>query len=841
MTRNKNPEGMHYVQVVINVPHINGTFDYHVPEVLAGKILAGCLVEVPFGKQSVQGIVLRQVSEPQIPKTRPISALLEEQPVLNAFQINLAVRMAAETLSPLSSWGSLMLPPGLSQHADTLYTLLSAQSNSEIHFSPLQEKMISLFQTRGSALRGNQLEYAFKHHKWKPALQKLIDHGLIKSQAVLQAPSVRARTIRTVQLGCTPEEALARLEETGRAGSTAQERRRAILQFLIQEPWPVDAAWVYAGSGGNAQDIKFLADNGLVQLGESEIWRDPLENIHETPQLIPQLTEGQAQVWRVVESQLENNLPFSPMLLHGVTSSGKTEIYLRAAEAMLRQNKQVIILVPEISLTPQTVRRFLGRFPGQVGLVHSRLSPGERYDTWRRARTGQLPIIVGPRSALFTPLDRLGLIIIDECHDDSYYQNDLSPFYNTLNAALIYREISGCKVLMGSATPTISLLYQAQQEKWTLLHLPQRILAHRQFEQSIAVPSQKAENLSLPLPPIETIDMRQELKEGNRSIFSRALEKSLRQVLEQEQQAILFLNRRGAATYIFCRDCGHTLLCPRCNLPLTLHNAEDRNSILICHTCNYRRQMPRLCPQCKSTRIREYGMGTEKVEGEVLKLLPQARVLRLDAGTVKAHDAHEILLTHFANHQADILIGTQMLAKGLDLPLVTLVGVILADVGLNLPDYRAPERTFQLLTQVAGRAGRSPLGGKVIFQTFQPELYPIQAAANYDFEGFYQRELAYRRKTGYPPFSRLVRLEYRHKQVEQAEATAQAFAKQLQHWIEVEQYASTDLIGPVPCFYQRLRGEYRWQIILRGPNPLELLRNKPLENWRVEIDPPSLL
>ncbi len=312
----------------------------------------------------------------------------------------------------------------------------------------------------------------------------------------------------------------------------------------------------------------------------------------------------------------------------------------------------------------------------------------------------------------------------------------------------------------------------------------------------------------------------------------------LRKTLEAGQQAILFINRLGSATYVFCRTCGYVLRCPRCERTLTLHSAAAE---LVCHTCNYRRKMPAKCPQCGSNQIRDYGTGTEKVEQEVQKIFPAARTLRWDSETTRQKGSHDLLLSHFIAHRADILVGTQMLAKGLDLPLVTLVGAVLAEAGLHLEDYRAPERTFQLLTQVAGRAGRSPLGGRVVLQTFQPDHYAIQAAAAHDYNGFYNRELQERRRLGYPPFSRLVRLEYRHLESRKAQDSAHHMAVQVEHWIKEGGYTSTDIIGPVPCFFARMNSYYRWQIILRGPDPSAVLRGKNLGDWRVEVDPQSLL
>jgi primosomal protein N' (replication factor Y) len=536
-------------------------------------------------------------------------------------------------------------------------------------------------------------------------------------------------------------------------------------------------------------------------------------------------------------------------------------------EAILQQGKSAIILVPEIALTPQTVRRFIARFPNQVGLVHSKLSAGERYDTWRRARSGLLSAVVGPRSALFTPFSNIGLIVVDECHDQSYYQSETPPAYHAREAAVIYARQLGAVCILGSATPDIVSTYRAAQGDWIPLSLPARILAHKDaIRRQMATldtlpPSETARPKAVfrtlekdaettELPPVHIVDMREELKAGNRSIFSLPLQRALKNILDHKQQAILFINRRGMATYIFCRDCGQALKCPRCDIPLTYHlnsagksnrRTSQGTSGLICHRCHYRRQLPKKCPSCGSSRIKQYGTGTERVEAQVKSLLPQATTVRWDWETTRKKGAHDVILEHFANHQADILIGTQMLAKGLDLPLVTLVGVVLADVGLNLPDYRATERTFQILTQVAGRAGRSPLGGQVILQTFQPDHYVIKTAAGHDYRGFYRQEINHRRELGYPPYARLVRLEFRGTDETSVEAQAVKMAGQMRHWIEKGNHQNTDLIGPVPCFFARTGGIFRWHIILRSPDPVSVLRNKPLGDCRVEVDPPSLL
>ena len=837
-----------YVEIAVNVPQVADVFHYHLSEELEAKVRPGHLVEVPFGKRSVQGVVLRFISEPGVRNTKTVVGLVDDQVVLTTAQLTLAGEMASITLAPLAACINLMLPPGLGQQADTLYTINRKRpSISDRLLTDLQLRLLTLLDKRGP-LRGRQIDQAIPKTNWRSSARSLVGRGLISTQSVLPSPTVKSKSVRTVQLVCSHETAETEMPKLGRAGTKALKRRQDILRYLLREPGPVEVAWVYAESGGNLSDLRVLAERGLVTLGESEVWRDPLEGMDFQITKPPQLTADQMDCWKKIEIEIHKQglgEPSAPYLLHGVTGSGKTEIYLQAVEATMRMGKQAIVLVPEIALTPQTVRRFISRFPGQVGLVHSRLSIGERYDTWRRARAGELGVVVGPRSALFTPLDRLGLIVLDECHDTSYYQSE-PPFYHARQIAVLYGQLTGAICLLGSATPDVTSTYQATQGNWHYLRLPERILAHRQAVQAqvekLGLTSRyrplEAEAETMDLPPVKVIDMREELKSGNSSIFSRDLQSALGHVLDKKQQAILFLNRRGTATYVFCRDCGYTLKCPNCDLPLTYHGSLEA---LTCHHCGYKRKMPKTCPNCKSNRIRHYGTGTERVESEVKALYPDARTLRWDYETTRKKGAHEEILNHFSAHQADVLVGTQMLAKGLDLPMVTMVGVVLADVGLNLPDYSAGERTFQVLTQVAGRAGRSPLGGQVILQTFQPEHYVIQAAAGHNYRNFYLQELKYRQELGYPPATRLVRLEFRHTAADQAERAAYTLASQLKRWIKEDGYRSTEMVGPVPCFYAQLGRLYRWQIVLRGPNPASLLRGRKIRDWRIEVNPPSLL
>lgn len=822
-----------FVQIVVNVPAVSGIFDYSVPASLLGKVGAGHLVIAPFGRQTVQGVVFRFIDQPSVPEVKEILELVDAAPVMTQTQIALADAMSESTLSSLASIVSLFLPAGLSQEADTLYSVREQNlenQRSDVESSSIASRIVRLIQERGP-LRGRQLDSHFSKVDWRKVAVSLVRKGVLASKSVLPPARVRSKYIKTAQLAVAPEILEPQIDHLGKTEST-QSRRKKALQFLMQVKDAVNVSWVYAESGSNLADLQELEERDLIRLFETEIFRDPLEKTdiqagRYTGKEEIELTAEQDAALQEITKAIASGETNQPFLLQGVTGSGKTEIYLRATEDVIRRGKQAIVLVPEIALTPQTVHRFLSRFPGQVGLVHSKLSEGERYDTWRRARAGSLKVIIGARSALFSPLPNIGLIVADECHDSSYYQAD-PPFYHAASAAQTYARLSGAVCILGSATPTVVQRYQAEEAKGERgvkrLELP-----HRIFEAG--------------LPPVQVVDMREELKAGQRGIFSRFLLKELESTLGRGEQAILFLNRRGTATYIFCRDCGHVLRCPNCETPLTLHIEEKER--LLCHHCGYERGKPAACPSCGGRHIREYGLGSERVEEEIKSILPQTRTLRWDWETTREKHSHEMILTHFAAHRADVLIGTQMLAKGLDLPLVTLVGIVLADVGLHLPDPFAGERVFQVLTQVAGRAGRSERGGKVVLQTFDPANQVIQSAAGHDVDGFYQYELEQRKRLGYPPFSRLVRLEFRHRDASTARAEAQKLAGKLGQLLVSGNRKQITMIGPVPSFFAKLGGYYRWQIILRGPDPLAMLREEAvarwLMDWRVEVDPISLL
>lgn len=477
-------------------------------------------------------------------------------------------------------------------------------------------------------------------------------------------------------------------------------------------------------------------------------------------------------------------------LLKGVTGSGKTEVYMKLVERVLLEGKSAIILVPEIALTPQMIERFKGRFGVNVALFHSKLSDGERFDEWFRVKEGRAKVIVGARSAIFLPAKNLGLIIIDEEHENTY-KSEQNPKYQTKEVAEYLSELKGCKVILGSATPSIETYYRALTGEMKLLELNSRVD-------------------NKPMPPMKVIDMRNELKGGNKSLFSRELFIAIQERLKRKEQIILFLNRRGFSTFVSCRSCGYVFKCDECDISMTYH----KNGLLICHYCGKTKREPRECPKCHSKYVKFFGAGTQRVEEEVKKYFNNVRILRMDVDTTRDKHSYERIYNTFKNGEADILIGTQMVSKGLDFKNVTLVGILAADMSINIPDYRAAERTFQIITQVAGRAGRGDKQGEVLIQTYTPQHYSLQYAVNYDYEGFYEKEFTVRAMMKYPPFGKLLLINGTSKK----EELLKNFMHKITMMIKplVESCLDIEILGPIPCMISKVKENYRWQIVIKG-------------------------
>jgi primosomal protein N' (replication factor Y) len=566
------------------------------------------------------------------------------------------------------------------------------------------------------------------------------------------------------------------------------------------------------------------------------------------------LTPEQERAFEPVAAALDARRA-ETFLLHGVTGSGKTEVYLKALERCLANGRRGIVLVPEIALTPQTIRRFAERFPGQVAVLHSGLSPGEAFDQWHGIKDGRYAVVVGSRSALFAPQPDLGLVVIDEEHEWTYKQQDQAPRYHAREAAEKLCELTGASLILGSATPDVVSFQRALWGQHTLLQLHERVRPVLDAAGGVVrIASSEA------MPPVEVIDMREELRSGNRSIFSRPLQLGIYEVLERGEQAILFLNRRGAAGFVQCRDCGFVPQCTSCAIALSLHTSASLSArrgpaggapaggreVMLCHQCNRARRAFERCPMCSSARLRPMGLGVERVEQEVAALFPEARVLRWDRDVTRGRNAHEKILARFMEGRADILIGTQMVAKGLDLPAVTLVGVISADIGLHIPDFRSGERTFQLLTQVAGRAGRAlAVGGdptgEVVVQTYTPDNYAIVAASRHDYAEFFAAESEIRRESGYPPFTRLARLVHMDSNHDRGLRSAERMAHGLREEASRRGLPGVEVLGPAPPFVPKWHGRFRWQVTVRAADPGELLEPVKLPaNWTLDIDPVTL-
>ena len=667
-----------------------------------------------------------------------------------------------------------------------------------------------------------EIEAALGKREARRLIEQLVRKRLIKKTQALEKGKVKPKTVPYLRLTFKAAHELERLLKINRAPKQAE-----LLRLLEAGPLTMAEAREHLGHAESV--VSALKKKGLVSVEQVQVYRDPLAHRTFAPSAAPTLTPDQERAWGEVKAAIGETAS-SPhhgpdgtarptvFLLHGVTGSGKTEIYLKALEQTVKMGKRAIVLVPEIALTPQTIERFASRFPDRVAVLHSKLSMGEQFDEWRRIKEGAFDVVIGSRSAIFAPQPNLGLIVVDEEHEWTYKQQEQSPRYHARDVAIKMAELTGAVVILGSATPDVCTYYKGQMGEYRLLELPERIATG---ERSVSV-----------------VDLREELKAGNRSIFSSSLKRAMQRTLSAGEQAILFLNRRGSASFVQCRDCGHVIRCRRCDIALTYHTSEEK---LICHQCNYRTKPPNICPKCKSRRIKFLGIGTQKVEEEVHRTFPETVTLRWDRDVTGSKHSHEEILDRFIAHEADILIGTQMIAKGLHMPMVTLVGVVNADVSLYLPDFRSGERTFQILNQVAGRAGRGSRGGRVIVQSYTPDHYAIISASESDYAGFYRQELGFRRQYQNPPFSRLVRLVYSNAN----NGLCQKESNRMHRLLKDERDScglDIDIIGPSPAFLSRIRGRHRWQIVLRGGDPGQLLDRFAFPvGWVIDVDPVNLL
>ncbi|HLF72636.1 MAG TPA: primosomal protein N' [Dehalococcoidia bacterium] len=846
---------MPFVEVAVNsgLPH-RQTFSYAVPPEMT--LVAGDAVFVPFGRRFLQGIVMGVVEVPAFANPKPVDARIGDQPVVSAERVELAGWLAEYYLSPLFAAVAPMLPPGFERKPQTFYEpLITADELASTKLPPRQQAVLSYLIGAGERREAKEIERDFTHGETGKladgtrvtgvvtALSQLAQRGLVQRSYGLARPSVRAKTARYVYLLVPPEQA----REASEALAAQRKKRLATaLTHLAASGQRMLASELRMRAGVGLPDLRPLAEQGLIEVREDQVERDPLAGRFYDTRPVAELTPEQTEAANAVCAAIDAASGES-FLLHGVTGSGKTEVYLAALDHAVAQGKRGIVLVPEIALTPQTVRRFAERFAGQVAVLHSGLSQGELYDQWHGIRDGRYNVVVGSRSAVFAPQPNLGLIVIDEEHEWTYKQQDQSPRYHARETAEQLAKLTGAALVLGSATPDVVSYQNALWGRHRLLELKDRV-------RPVIDDTGKVVSISTSpdLPPVDVVDMREELKGGNRSVFSRSLQLGLFQVLDRNEQAILFLNRRGTAGFVQCRDCGYVPQCSACAIAMGFHRRMHPEGFaierLLCHQCNRGRPMFDRCPTCGSARLRPMGLGVEAVEDEVHALFPEARTLRWDRDVTQGRHSHEQILAEFMEGKADVLIGTQMVAKGLDLPAVTLVGVISADIGLHIPDFRSGERTFQLLTQVAGRAGRvmilgrdGPPAGRVVIQTYTPDNYAIVAAAQHDYASFFAEEVALRREQAYPPFTRLARLVFSHSNAAYGERQADAMAQELRTRISQRGLPGAEVLGPAPPHVPKWHGRFRWQVTVRSPNPVELVGDLTLaEGWLLDIDPASL-
>jgi len=810
---------MNYAEVAVNSPGSRSTFCYTIPP--AFNISVGQAVWVPFGSRVIQGIVLRLSDEPAVEETREIAGIVTDGPLLAPIQVSLAQWISEHYFGPPFDALTLMLPPGFERRAITCFQRTDSQA--DLPLTPEQSQILNIIEGKKKTSLP-ELEKAIGKAKARQITNQLVGRRLITQTLELEEARVKPKTVPHVRLTAGREEIEA---AKARLNKSRAHKQAELLEFLAGQTRPISISELKERLNCSPATTKALESRHLVSVERLRVRRDPLSYLSLTTSPPPVPTSAQQAACELIQDVIVRKARQSDkppiFLLFGVTGSGKTEIYLRALAQVISTGKKGICLIPEIALTRQTVERFAGRFPGRVAVLHSGLSPGEQFDEWQWIMEGNCDVVIGPRSALFAPLPNLGLIIIDEEHEWTYKQEDKSPRYHARDVAIELAQLSDAVVILGSATPDIGSFHKAQQGEYYLVELKERITP-RGYS---------------PLPEVSIADLREELKAGNTSLFSRSLSAAMKETLAQGEQIILFLNRRGTATFVRCRNCGFVLRCPRCSIALTYHSAEKK---LICHRCRYHIPVSQDCPRCSRRSLRFLGIGTQRVEEEIRHFFPEARVLRWDRDVITRRYAHEELLKKFRDHKADVLIGTQMIAKGLDLPQVTLAGVISADTGLNFPDFRSGERTFQLLCQVAGRAGRGVKAGKVIIQTYSPDNYIIQAAAKHDYLGFYYKEMDYRRRYNYPPFSQLVRLVYSHANEEFCRREAERVHRLILDEKAREDLIDFNIIGPVPTFAFRARGKYRWQLFLRGPDSARILSRLTLpRGWTIDVDPVGMV
>ena len=768
---------MTYCDVSLPVP-LDQSFTYRLPETVQHRIAVGCRVLVPFGPRKLTGVVIKLNDEPPDGTVKEILRLVDEEPVLDPELLSLGGWIAQYYCAPLGEVLRGMIPLAGEVRKSKLYSLTDVGRDA----------------ARQLLLSGSEDD---------PTLQllRLLEARPLSAQYLKKKLPNAQRVIRSLEkkgfIGVEDLEAerdplrasAARLRASWLAASPADlkltKRERELHAFLELHPGTHNLEQLEGSVTGASQAARSLARRKLILLEP-----EAPSNIFATDGQAKTLNPHQLQAYRQIESALRTG-KFQTFLLEGVTGSGKTEVYLKAIDACLALGRSALLLVPEIALTPAVAGQFLNRFGNQVAILHSAFHDAERAEQWRRIRAGTAKVVVGTRSGVFAPVRNLGLVVIDEEHDQSYKQQE-TPRYNGRDVAIVRAQAAGAIAVLGSATPSLESRYNAERGKYTRIELPERIE-------------------SRPLPDVEVIDMRQEFLETRKlAVFSRRLVETVIERLERGEQTMLLLNRRGFSSFVACRACGERLQCINCAVTLTYHRRDRR---MLCHYCNYAQKVPSVCPKCASEYLNFVGTGSEKVEEELHRDFPEARIARMDRDTVSGKRHFESILHGFREGDYDILVGTQMIAKGHDIPNVTLVGVVSADIGLGLPDFRAGERTFQLLTQAAGRAGRGDLPGIVLIQTINPEHYAIRFASEQNYAGFYAKEIQFRKLMRYPPFSALANVLVRSQKQEDALAMSSELGRLLDPAPE-----GVKVLGPAEAPVPKLKSEFRYQLLLKAAN-----------------------
>lgn len=791
--------------VIVDVPAIgtDKTFDYKIPDHLSDVISVGMRVIVPFGPRKLTGFVITLKERSEHKRLKGIEDIVDPSPVLNDELIQLGKWIADTTLCFLHSAYQSMLPAAMKMNYSKKIHITSG-----VDITSYPDK----FQNELQSDDGLDWSEVLKHSENDVrSIQTGLKKGDLEVKYEIRSKGKKKRQ-KVVTIIPSRNELNELLEEIVKKAPKQAE----VLHFFKEYDHPqIPSLKLMEETGCSRATVKSLIDKGILTETEKEIYRDPYKD-REFKRTEPlELTEEQQMAIEPILDDIENK-QHETFLIHGVTGSGKTEIYLQSIEKVLRRGEEAIVLVPEISLTPQMVHRFKGRFGSEVAVLHSGLSVGEKYDEWRKIQRKEAKVVVGARSAIFAPFHNIGIIIIDEEHESSYKQEE-NPRYHARNIAIERGKHHKCPVVLGSATPTLESYARAQKGVYTLCTLHERV-------------NQKE------LPTAEVVDMREELRSGNRSLFSTALFERLKDRIEKGEQSVLLLNRRGYSTFVNCRDCGYVAQCPHCDISLTYHK---RSNALKCHYCGHEARQPSNCPECSSEHIRFFGTGTQKVEEELNKLMPEATVIRMDVDTTSRKGMHEKLLNKFGEQKADILLGTQMIAKGLDFPNVTLVGVLAADSMLHLPDFRSAERTFQLLTQVGGRAGRHILSGEVVIQTYTPEHYSIQLAQQHDFLTFYNKEMQMRKLHQYPPFYFLALITISHEELMYVVDICEKVASRLKESLS----SQAVVLGPVASPIPRVKDRYRYQCVIKYKNEPNLshILNEILVHYQKRMQQDQLM